>query len=113
MTTPSRSNDERRQSAARTFERFVPDADPERVAASMERRYGALGSFAFETVGAMWDRPELSRRDRSLMSNPFGRGFVRAYYTVSPPIARLIARKPRLRLATRKVLDLFRNRAAL
>jgi len=63
------------------------------------------------------DAPEVEQlrrfRDRSLMTNPLGRGFVRAYYTVSPPIARLIARKPRLRLATRKVLDLFRNKAAL
>jgi len=33
----------------------------------MERRYGALGTFAFETVGEMWDRTQLSRRDRSLM----------------------------------------------
>lgn len=33
----------------------------------MERRLGALGTFAFETVGAMWDRPQLARRDRSLM----------------------------------------------
>lgn len=70
MTTPdlpSRTHAERMESAARTYERFVPGADPERVAASMARRYGPLGTFASETVGAMWDRPELSRRDRSLM----------------------------------------------
>lgn len=64
---PSHSHDERVASAARTYANFVPGAEPERVAASMARRYGPLGTFAFETVGAMWDRPELSRRDRSLM----------------------------------------------
>ena len=50
-----------------TFSRFVPDAEPARVLASMERRLGALGTFAFATVGEMWDRPVLDRRDRSLM----------------------------------------------
>jgi len=63
------------------------------------------------------DAPEVDQlrafRDKSLMTNPVGRGFVRAYYRVSPPIARLIARKPRLRLVARKVLDVLRNRAAL
>lgn len=59
--------DARHARAQRTFSKFVPDADPERVFASMERRMGALGTFAFEAVGEMWDRPELSRRDRSLM----------------------------------------------
>lgn len=63
----SESHQERWASAAETYARFVPEAEPERVARSMQRRYGALGSFAFETVGAMWDRPQLSRRDRSLM----------------------------------------------
>jgi 4-carboxymuconolactone decarboxylase len=32
----------------------------------MSRRLGALGSFAFDAVGDMWNRPALSRRDRSL-----------------------------------------------
>ena len=63
------------------------------------------------------DAPEVEQlrqfRDRSLMSNPFGRGFVRMYYRVSPPVARLIARKPRLRIVARKMLDVLRNRAAL
>ena len=63
------------------------------------------------------DAPEVEQlrrfRDNSLMTNPFGRGFVRMYYRMSPPIARLIARKPKLRMATRKVLDAFRKSAAL
>jgi 4-carboxymuconolactone decarboxylase len=59
--------DDRLRRASNTFARFVPDADPERVLASMERSMGALGTFAFAVVGEMWDRPQLSRRDRSLM----------------------------------------------
>lgn len=59
--------DDRRRRASNTFARFVPDADPERALASMERNMGALGTFAFSAVGEMWDRPQLSRRDRSLM----------------------------------------------
>jgi len=58
---------ERRQQADETFARFVPDAEPARVLASMERNLGALGTFAFSAVGEMWSRPNLSRRDRSLM----------------------------------------------
>jgi 4-carboxymuconolactone decarboxylase len=63
----SKRYDERHASAAETFRRFVPSADPERVAGALARRQGALGSMAFDVVGAMWDRPELSRRDRSLL----------------------------------------------
>lgn len=57
----------RRARAAETFMRFAPGADPEAVAASFTRRQGALGSMAFDVVGAMWARPGLSYRDRSLM----------------------------------------------
>lgn len=53
--------------ASETFSRFVPEAEPARALASMERRLGALGTFAFTAVGEMWDRPQLNRRDRSLM----------------------------------------------
>ncbi len=63
------------------------------------------------------DAPEVvqlrSFRDRHLLTNRFGVAFVRAYYRVSPPIARLIARKPKLRSAIRKTLDFFRSKAAL
>ncbi len=58
---------DRLKHASETYSRFVPDADPAQVLASMERRYGALGTFAFAAVGEMWDRPQLGRRDRSLM----------------------------------------------
>src|SRR5580700_4272349 len=63
----SKSYDERHASAAETFRRFSPNAEPQRVADALARRQGALGSMAFDVVGAMWDRPELSRRDRSLL----------------------------------------------
>jgi 4-carboxymuconolactone decarboxylase len=42
--------------------------DADRAAAAMERRHGALGSFAVDHVlGDLWSRPQLSRRDRSLI----------------------------------------------
>jgi 4-carboxymuconolactone decarboxylase len=65
--TASSSYEERRGRAADTFAVFVPDVEPERVASSLAGRLGALGSFAFDVVGEMWSRPELSRRDRSLI----------------------------------------------
>ena len=58
---------QRHASAAETFECFAPGIEPERIAASFARRQGALGSMAFDVVGAMWSRPQLSRRDRSLL----------------------------------------------
>lgn len=59
--------EDRVRRANNTYSRFVPDAEPERVLASLERSLGALGTFAFTAVGEMWDRPQLERRDRSLM----------------------------------------------
>lgn len=62
------------------------------------------------------DAPEVEQlrrfRDRRLLTNRAGSAFVRVYYRVSPPLAHLIARKPRLRQAVRKTLDFFRSRAA-
>lgn len=63
----SQTYEERHASAAETFECFAPGIEPERIAASFGRRLGALGSMAFDVVGAMWSRPQLSRRDRSLL----------------------------------------------
>ncbi|HEV2365642.1 MAG TPA: carboxymuconolactone decarboxylase family protein [Caulobacteraceae bacterium] len=63
----SMSYETRHAAAAESFAIFFPDAEPERTAASLARRLGALGSMAFDVVGAMWSRPQLSRRDRSLM----------------------------------------------
>jgi 4-carboxymuconolactone decarboxylase len=63
----SQTHQERHDSAAETFKSFAPDVEPERVSASLARRLGPLGSMAFDVVGAMWSRPQLSRRDRSLL----------------------------------------------
>ena len=42
--------------------------DPEKAADTMVRQHGALGSFAIDHVlGNLWSRPQLSRRDRSLI----------------------------------------------
>ena len=59
--------EERHALAREVFSRFVPSVDPDRVFASMERRFGALGTFGFDAVGHLWSRPQLSRRDRSLL----------------------------------------------
>ena len=66
MAEPS-SYAERHDRAREVFGRFVPGVAPDRVFASMERRFGALGSFGFDAVGDLWARPQLSRRDRSLL----------------------------------------------
>ena len=66
-TFESSTYEERHRRAAETFAVFVPEVDPERVAGSLAKRLGALGTFAFDVVGEMWARPELSRRDRSLI----------------------------------------------
>lgn len=59
--------EDRFEHACETFSRFLPDTEPARALESMERRLGALGTFAFSAVGEMWHRPRLERRDRSLM----------------------------------------------
>lgn len=44
------------------------DFDPNRAAKAMVRTHGALGSFGVDHVlGNLWNRPQLSRRDRSLV----------------------------------------------
>src|SRR5581483_2586144 len=63
----SRTHAERRAAAAESFRVFFPAGEPERVADGLGRRQGPLGSMAYDVVGEMWSRPQLSRRDRSLM----------------------------------------------
>jgi 4-carboxymuconolactone decarboxylase len=63
----SKSHAERHADAGETFKCFAPGVDPERIATSFARRQGALGSMAYDVVGAMWSRPQLNRRDRSLL----------------------------------------------
>ncbi|MFV0524780.1 MAG: carboxymuconolactone decarboxylase family protein [Acidimicrobiales bacterium] len=65
--TADHSAEERAAAAARTYANFAPDVEPGRLAASLGRRMGPLGHFAYQTVGEMWDRPGLNRRDRSLL----------------------------------------------
>jgi hypothetical protein len=46
-------------------------------------------------------------RDTALCPRPLGRLFVRLYYVVSPPIARLADQSPILRAVIRRALDVF------
>jgi len=65
----ARTHAQRRAAALEVFDGFTAGAhDAERSALAMQRRHGALGSFAVDVVmGDVWARPELSRRDRSLI----------------------------------------------
>lgn len=65
----ARTHDERRAAALEVLDGFTGGAhDAERGALAMQRRHGALGSFAVDVVmGDIWARPQLSRRDRSLI----------------------------------------------
>lgn len=62
-------HEERRGRALEVMHRFNGEqGDPVRGARAMERKYGALGSFAVDYImGDLWSRPQLSRRDRSLL----------------------------------------------
>ncbi|MGI9623226.1 MAG: carboxymuconolactone decarboxylase family protein [Acidimicrobiales bacterium] len=68
MTAP-RTYDERHAAALEVLDGFLGGrGDPARVARSMQRRHGPLGDFGIDVVlGDIWARPELSRRDRSLI----------------------------------------------
>jgi len=66
----NRTYAERHEAALGIFDGFMGGtvAEPERGARSFIRQHGALGSFAFDVVmGDVWARPQLSRRDRSLI----------------------------------------------
>ncbi len=59
---------ERRAAALDVLSTLTATDEPERAARSMERRHGAIGTFAIDHVlGHLWSRPQLSRRDRSLI----------------------------------------------
>lgn len=64
-----RSYDERHGAALEVLDAFSGgEYDPVRAARAMYREHGALGSFAVDVVmGDVWSRPQLSRRDRSLI----------------------------------------------
>jgi 4-carboxymuconolactone decarboxylase len=67
--TASRSYEERHRAAEEVLTRFQGGAvDVERATRAMYRRHGPLGSFAVDFVmGDLWSRPNLERRDRSLI----------------------------------------------
>lgn len=68
--TSTRNWDERHADAMEVLTKMagVDDATAEKIAGGMERRFGALGTFAMSAVmGDLWHRPQLSRRDRSLV----------------------------------------------
>ena len=66
---PARTHEERHQAASEVFATMQAGrVDVERAARAMVRRNGSLGSFAVDHVmGDVWSRPQLSRRDRSLI----------------------------------------------
>lgn len=61
------SYEDRYAAASKTFAQFSPGVESERVRDGFVRRQGALGAYAFDAVGAMWARPQLGYRDRSLL----------------------------------------------
>jgi 4-carboxymuconolactone decarboxylase len=68
-TIASRTHEERHQDASEVFATMQAGrVDVDRAARAMVRRNGSLGSFAVDYVmGDVWSRPQLSRRDRSLI----------------------------------------------
>jgi len=59
---------ERRTAAHDMLTTLAGTDTPELVAGAMERRHGHLGTFAVDHVlGNLWSRPQLPRRDRSLI----------------------------------------------
>jgi len=87
------------------------DDETEDAAAKQSPQHSSRACFIATAAYGDVNAPEVERlrafRDRHLLTNPVGAAFVRAYYRLSPPVARLIARRPKLRVAVRKVLDLF------
>lgn len=59
---------ERRAAATEVMGTLTGSDEAERFVAGMERRHGSLGTFGMDHVlGNLWSRPQLSRRDRSLI----------------------------------------------
>jgi len=96
------------------FERHLavtsPVGDPEPSNNEVSARFvqNALSCFiATAAWGSPFD-PHVQTlrnfRDRHLVTNPLGRGFVSAYYRISPPLAEVIAARPVLRAAVRTAL---------
>lgn len=68
---PERKNDERRRAdGIEVFQRMAnPSLAPELIPSMMEGQLGDLGRFGLHYLfGEVWARPQLSRRDRSLVT---------------------------------------------
>lgn len=62
------SQAERRAAATDVMGTLAKSDDPERIIRGMERRHGSLGTYGVDHVlGNLWSRPQLSRRDRSMI----------------------------------------------
>ena len=108
------------RSSKRTFQEVTPrrvvaaeavtavDED-EAPAPSRRRLIHSRACFIATAAYGDADAPEVEAlrqfRDNTLLPNMFGAAFVRAYYRISPPIARMIARRPRLRVMAKRALD--------
>ncbi|MBV1932858.1 MAG: carboxymuconolactone decarboxylase family protein [Porticoccaceae bacterium] len=58
----------RRQRGLNVLGTLTATDNPQKLASTLEREYGALGSFAVDFVmGDIWSREQLSRRDRNLI----------------------------------------------
>ena len=68
---PERKSDEQRErDGAEVFSRITGrEAPPDAVAQEVEEQFGALGRFGLQhLMGEIWARPQLSPRDRSLIT---------------------------------------------
>jgi len=78
--------------------------DPSKSKLAPHSRACFLATAAYGDTHA----PDVERlrnwRDRRLIGNPVGALLVRAYYRMSPPVARFVARSPRLRTVLRAVI---------
>jgi len=65
-----KDDEQRQRDGAEAFGQIMGwTAPPEVIARTMEERLGPLGRFAIQhLMGEIWARPELSRRDRSLVT---------------------------------------------
>ena len=66
--------------------------------------------IATAAYGTMWHKDiDILRdfRDNVLDKNFFGKSFIRFYYLVSPPIARVISRNRTLKTAARKLIKMI------
>jgi len=92
------------------------DENAEEVRRGRRRLLNTRACFIATAAYGDPDAPEVEGlrrfRDRHLLTNRVGAMFVRAYYAVSPPLARFLAARPHLRGLVRRALDLLPTRRA-